>query len=174
MKNISENKKVKRLLISRRDFDSLIIAVKVIKRITSSSHDAVEFIEIEHSIAISVSFFKHFFQFFIWNFLTDFAGDSFQIFESDFIKVIFVKKFEDFVDFVFRISWTHSGSHDSYELIVTDSLLDILAHFRVNISDVLFFDFHSESFHDCFEFSGIDLSYIINWNFYLYFCYRIF
>lgn len=151
-------KKVKRLLISCRDFDSFIIAVKVIERVTSSSHDAIKFVKIEHSIAISVGLFEHFFQLFIWNFLTDFTGNSFQIFESDFVKIIFIKKFEDFVDFVFGVSWTHSSGHDSNKFIVTDSLLDILAHFRVNISDILFFDFHTESFHDCFEFSSIDLS----------------
>lgn len=161
VKNGSKER-VKRLLISCKDFYSFIIAVEIIKRITSSSHDAIELIKIEHTITISVCLFKHFFQFFIWNFLTDFTGDSFQVFKCDFIKVVFIKKFKDFIDFIFGISWTHSCSHDSNEFIVTDSLLDVLAHLRVNISDILFFDFHTEGFHDSFEFSGVNLSYIIN------------
>lgn len=170
MKEKNKNS-VKRWLISLRSF---IIAVKIIEWITSSSHDSVKLIKVKHSITISVSLFQHFLQLFIWNFLTNFTGNSFQVFECDFVQIVFVKKFEYFVNLIFWIPGAHSGSHDSNEFIVTDSLLDVLSHFRVNVSDILFFYFHSESFHDGFEFSCIDLSYIFNEKFYLYFCYQIF
>lgn len=75
---------------------SFIITVEIIQRISSSSHYSVELLEIEHSVAIPICFFKHFFQLLIWNFLSDFAGDSFQVFEGDFVQVVFVKKFEYF------------------------------------------------------------------------------
>ena len=83
---------------------SVIITVEIVKRISSSSHYSVEFIEVEHSISISVSFFEHFFEFIIWNFFSDFSGDSFQIFEGDFVEVILIEEFEDFKDFLFGIS----------------------------------------------------------------------
>ena len=83
---------------------SVIITIEIVEGISSSPHYSVEFIEVEHSISISVSFFKHFLEFVIWNFLSDLSCDSFQIFEGDFVEVILIEEFEDFKDFLFGIS----------------------------------------------------------------------
>lgn len=78
-----------------RETISFVIAIEVIKRISTSSHYSIKLLEIEHSISISISFFKHFLQLLIRDFLSDFACNSFEIFEGYFIEIIFIKKFED-------------------------------------------------------------------------------
>lgn len=83
--NLSERKFNLKKDISRSIRLSFIIAVKVVERIASSSHDSVELVEVEHSVAVSVGLFQHFFKLLIGNFLTNFAGNSFQVLEGDFV-----------------------------------------------------------------------------------------
>ena len=88
---------------------SIIITVEIVKGITSSSHYSIKLVKVEHSISVSVCLFQHFLQFVVWYFLAHFCGDSFQIFEGDFIEVIFIEKLEDFEDFLFGVSGALNG-----------------------------------------------------------------
>jgi len=78
-----------------RETISFVITVEVIKRIPSSSHYSVELLEIEHSVTISISLLKHLLELIIGDFLADLSSDSLQIFESDFVQIIFIEKFEN-------------------------------------------------------------------------------
>ena len=138
--------------------NSLFITVKIIQWISSSSHDSIELIKVKHSISITIRLFHHFFQFLIWNFLSHFICYSFQIFESYFIQIVLIKEFEDFIDFFLRVSWAHFSSHNLNKLIKTETFLNFFSHLGVNISNILFFDFHSKGFHYGFELASINLS----------------
>jgi len=70
---------------------SFIIAVEIFEGISASSHDAVEFLEVEHSITISISLFEHFLELVIGNLLSYLICDSLQIFEGDFVKVVLIE-----------------------------------------------------------------------------------
>ena len=147
---------------------SFIIAVEIFERISASSHDAVEFLEVEHSITISISLFEHFLELVIGNLLSYLICDSLQIFEGDFVEVVLIEKFENLQDLIFGVSRSlnnsiiyHAGGHHSRKFIEVQSLLDLFSKFSVDITNVLLFDLHSESLHDGFEFSSIDLTYMI-------------
>lgn len=99
---------------------SFIIAVKIFKGITASSHNAIKFLEVEHSIAISIGFLEHFLELVIRNLLSDLICDSLQIFEGNFIEVVLIKKFENLQNFILRVSRSlnnsivyHARSHHS-------------------------------------------------------------
>lgn len=79
---------------------SFIVAVEIFEGVATSSHDAVEFLEVEHSVTISISFFEHFLELVIGNLLSYFVCDSLKIFEGDFVEVVLVEKFEDLQDFI--------------------------------------------------------------------------
>ena len=89
---------------------SFIIAVKIFERITTSSHNAIEFLEVEHSITISISFFEHFLELVIGNLLSYLICDSLQIFEGDFVEIILIKKFENLQNFIFGVSGSLNNS----------------------------------------------------------------
>lgn len=80
---------------------SFIITIEVIQRITTSAHNSVEFFKIKHSVSISVCFLKHFSEFFIRDLLSNFTGNTLEIFKANFIESIFIEQFENFVDFFF-------------------------------------------------------------------------
>lgn len=88
----------------QRAMISFVITIKIVKRISTSSHDSVKFVKVQHSVSISISLFKHFLELIVRNFLTNFSSDSFQVLESDFIEIIFIKQFEDFQDFFFGVT----------------------------------------------------------------------
>jgi hypothetical protein len=134
---------------------SFIIAVEIFERISASSHDAVEFLEVEHSITISISLFKHFLELVIGNLLSYLICDSLQIFEGDFVEVVLIEKFENLQNFIFGVSRSlnnsiiyHAGGHHSRKFIEVQSLLDLFSKFSVDITNVLLFDLHSESLHN--------------------------
>lgn len=134
---------------------SFIIAVEIFERISASSHDAVEFLEVEHSITISISLFEHFLELVIGNLLSYLICDSLQIFEGDFVEVVLIEKFENLQDLIFGVSRSlnnsiiyHAGGHHSRKFIEVQSLLDLFSKFSVDITNVLLFDLHSESLHN--------------------------
>lgn len=97
---------------------SFVVAVEIFEGIAASSHDAIEFFEVEHSVAISICFFEHFLELIIGDLLSDFIGDSLEIFEGDFVEVVLVEKLEDLQNFIFGVSRAlvysgkyHSGGH---------------------------------------------------------------
>lgn len=59
-----------------RETISFVIAIEVIKRISTSSHYSVKLLEIEHSISISISLLKHLLELVIRDFLADLSCDS--------------------------------------------------------------------------------------------------
>lgn len=85
---------------------SFIIAVKVIKGISSSPHDPVEFFEVEHTVAISISLLEHFLELIIRNLLSNLAGDSLQVLEGDLVEIVLVEELEDLEDFFLGVSWS--------------------------------------------------------------------
>lgn len=134
---------------------SFIIAVEIFERISASSHDAVEFLEVEHSITISISLFEHFLELVIGNLLSYLICDSLQIFEGDFVEVVLIEKFENLQDLIFGVSRSlnnsiiyHAGGHHSRKFIEVQSLLDLFSKFSVDITNVLLFDLHSKSLHN--------------------------
>lgn len=84
---------------------SFIIAVEVIKGISSSPHDPVKFFEVKHTVAISVGLLKHFLELIIRNLLSDLTGDSLEVFEGDLVEVVLVEELEDLEDFFLGVSW---------------------------------------------------------------------
>lgn len=70
---------------------SLIVAVEVVKGISSSSHDSVKFLEVEHSVTISVGLLKHFLELIIRDLLSNLIGDSLEVFEGDLVEIVFIK-----------------------------------------------------------------------------------
>lgn len=70
---------------------SFIIAVKVIKGISSSPHDSVKFLEVEHAITISVGLLKHFLELIIRNFLSNLIGYSLEILEGDLVEIVLIE-----------------------------------------------------------------------------------
>ena len=137
---------------------SLIITIEIVKRVASSFHNSVKFFKVKHPISISIRFFKHFFEFFVWDFFPDFISNSFQVFESNFIEIFLIKKFENLMNLFLWISWSHSWAHNGKKLIIADSFLELFAHIGINISDILLLNIHSESFHNSFELSCVNLT----------------
>ena len=110
---------------------SFIIAVEVIKGISSSPHDPVKFFEVKHTVTISVGLLKHFLELIIRNLLSDFAGDSLEVLEGDLVEIVLIEELEDLEDL-------------------------FLAELSVDVPHVLFLDLHSKSLHDGLELSRID------------------
>ncbi len=54
----------------------------------------------------------------------------------------------------------HASSHDSQELIEVESFFDLLAHFCIDVADVLLLYFHPEGFHDGLQFAGVDFTWV--------------
>ena len=59
-----------------RETISFVIAIEVIKRISTSSHYSIKLLEIEHSISISISLLKLLLELVIRDFLADLSCDS--------------------------------------------------------------------------------------------------
>lgn len=85
---------------------SFVIAVEVIKGISSSPHDPVEFFEVEHTVAISIGFLKHFLELIIRNLLSNLTGDSLQVLEGDLVEIVLIEELEDLEDFFLGVSWS--------------------------------------------------------------------
>jgi hypothetical protein len=99
---------------------SFIIAIEILEWITASSHNTIEFLEVEHSITIPISLFKHFLELIIGYLLSYFICDSLQIFEGDLVEVVLIEEFENLQNFIFGVSRSlndsiiyHAGGHHS-------------------------------------------------------------
>ena len=66
-----------RCVMGQKACISVIVAIEVIKWVSSATHDAVELLEVEHTVTIAVGFLQHLLELVVGDLLAYFSRDSF-------------------------------------------------------------------------------------------------
>lgn len=98
---------------------SFVVAVEVVQGVASPAHDAVELLEIEHAISVTIGFLQHLLEFVIGDLLSNFPGDALEVFEGDFVEVVLIEQLEDLEDFLLGVPGALSGGRTTMREVIT-------------------------------------------------------
>merc|ERR1719460_1560033 len=111
----------------------VVVGGHVLEEVALLLHDAVELIDVDLAIAITVSLVDHVLELLIVDVLTELLSNTGEVAEGDLVGVVVVKELEHLLDVLAGVLLAHLASHHLEELAELDGAVAI----AIDVSDHL-------------------------------------
>merc|ERR1712147_391294 len=111
----------------------VVVGGHVLKEVALLLHDAVELIDVDLAIAITVGLVDHVLELLIVDVLTELLSNTGKVAEGDLVGVVVVEQLEHLLDVLTSVLLAHLGGHHVEELSELDGAVSVV----VDVSDHL-------------------------------------
>merc|ERR1712176_712658 len=129
----------------------VIIGGEILKEVALLLHDAVELVNVDLTITITVSLVDHVLEFLIIDVLTELLSNTSKVAEGDLVGVVVVEELEHLLDVLAGVLLTHLSSHHHEELCEFDGAIAVVVNVSDHLLQLLVLDLEAESTHGGFQ-----------------------
>merc|ERR1712094_110272 len=104
----------------------VVIRGEVLKEVALLLHDAVELVNVDLTITITVGLVDHVLELLLIDVLTKLLGHTAQVAEGDLASVVIVEQLEHLLDVLTGVLLTHLASHHLEELTELDGTVGVV------------------------------------------------
>merc|ERR1712196_135635 len=126
----------------------VIIGGEILKEVALLLHDAVELVNVDLTITITVSLVDHVLEFLIIDVLTELLSNTSKVAEGDLVGVVIVEELE--------VLLAHLASHHGEELSKLDGAVAVVVDIGNHLLELLVLDLEAEGAHGSLELTHID------------------
>merc|ERR1719465_153279 len=125
----------------------VIIGGEILEEVALLLHDAVELINVDLTITVTVGLVDHVLELLIIDVLTELLSNTGEVAEGDLVGVVIVKQLEHLLDVLASVLLTHLASHHLEELSKLDGAVTVVVDVGDHLLKLLVLDFEAESTH---------------------------
>jgi len=139
-------------------FDCLevVIGGHVLEEVTLLLHDAVELVDVDLTIAITVGLVDHVLELLIVDVLTELLSNTGQVAEGDLVGVVIVEQLEHLLDVLAGVLLAHLGGHHAKELGELDGAVSVVIDVLDHLLQLLVLHLKAKGTHGGLELTDID------------------
>merc|ERR1719182_387101 len=134
----------------------VVVGGEVLEEVTLLLHDAVELVDVDLTIAITVSLVDHVLELLLVDVLTELLGDTAQVAEGDLAGVVVIEQLEHLLDVLAGVLLTHLAGHHLEELAELDGAVAVVVNVGDHLLELLLLDLEPEGAHGGLELTDID------------------
>merc|ERR1712205_287127 len=134
----------------------VIVGGKVLEEATLLLHDAVELINVDLTIAITVSLVDHVLELLIVDVLAELLSNTGKVAEGDLVGVVVVEEHEHLLDVLAGVLLAHLASHHLEELAELDGAVAIAIDVSDHLLELLVLDLEAKGTHGSLELTDVD------------------
>merc|ERR1712110_1054690 len=144
---IYQHLRLKRVLLTREKCLEVIIRGHVLKEVALLLHDAVELVDVDLTIAITVGLVDHVLELLVVDVLTELLSDTGKVAEGDLVCVVIVEQLEHLLDVLAGVLLAHLASHHLEELAELDGAVAVVVDVSDHLLELLVLDLEAEGTH---------------------------
>merc|ERR1712076_133939 len=119
-------------------------------------HDAVELIDVDLAIAITVSLVDHVLELLIVDVLTELLSNTGEVAEGDLVGVVIFEQLEHLLDVLAGVLLAHLASHHLEELGELDGAVAVVVNVGDHLLQLLVLDLEAKGTHGGLELTDVD------------------
>merc|ERR1712113_951590 len=125
----------------------VVVGGEALEEVALLLHDAVELINVDLTITVTVGLVDHVLELLIIDVLTELLSNTGEVAEGDLVGVVVIKQLEHLLDVLAGVLLTHLASHHLEELAELDGAVAVAIDVGDHLLKLLVLDFEAESTH---------------------------
>merc|ERR1712178_143214 len=134
----------------------VIIGGKILKEVALLLHDAVELVNVDLAITITVGLVDHVLELLIIDVLTQLLGHASEVAEGDLVGVVIIEELEPLLDILTGVLLAHLASHHGKELSELDGAVAAVVDIGDHLLELLVLNLETEGAHGRLELTHVD------------------
>merc|ERR1712059_118947 len=143
-------------VVPSSDCLEVIIGGHVLEEVAFLLHDAVELVDVDLAIAITVGLVDHVLELLIVDVLTEPLSNTGEVAEGDLVGVVIVEQLEHLLDVLAGVLLAHLASHHLEELAELDGAVAVAVDVGDHLLELLVLDLEAEGTHGGLELTDVD------------------
>jgi len=135
----------------------VVVGGHVLEEVTLLLHDAVELVDVNLTIAITVGLVDHILELLVVDALTELLGNTGEVAEGDLVGVVVVEQLEDLLDVLAGVLLAHLAGHHLEELAELDGPVTVVVDVSDHLLELFVLDLETKGTHGSLELADIDL-----------------
>merc|ERR1712054_368798 len=115
----------------------VVVGGKILEEVTLLLHDAVEFVNVDLTITITVGLVDHVLELLIVDVLTQLLSDTGKVAEGDLVGVVIIEELEDLLDVLAGVLLAHLAGHHLEELGELDGAVTVVVDVGDHLLELL-------------------------------------
>merc|ERR1712057_21973 len=140
----------------RTNFLEVVVGGEVLEEVTLLLHDAVELVNVDLTITITVGLVDHVLELLIVDVLTELLSNTGEVAEGDLVGVVVIEELEYLLDVLAGVLLTHLSCHHLEEFGELDGAIAIAIDVGDHLLELLVLDFKAEGTHGGLELTHVD------------------
>merc|ERR1711881_291563 len=141
---------------SRLQSLEIIVGGHVLEEVALLLHDAVELVNVDLAIAITVGLVDHVLELLIVDVLTELLSNTGEVAEGDLVGVVIVEQLEHLLDVLAGVLFAHLTSHHLEELGELDGAVAVVVNIGDHLLELLVLDLEAQGTHGGLELTNVD------------------
>merc|ERR1719504_396506 len=136
----------------------VVVGGKVLEEVTLLLHDAVELVNVDLTIAITVGLVDHVLELLIVDVLTELLSHAGEVAEGDLVGVVVIEELEHLLDVLAGVLLAHLAGHHLEELADLDGAVTVVVDVGDHLLELLVLDLEAKGTHGGLELTDVDLA----------------
>merc|ERR1719198_1896340 len=137
-------------------FLEVVVGGEVLEEVTLLLHDAVELVDVDLTIAITVGLVDHVLELLVVDVLTELLGNTGKVAEGNLVGVVVIEQLEDLLDVLAGVLLAHLASHHLEELAELDGAVAVVVDVGDHLLELLVLDLEAKGTHGGLELADVD------------------
>merc|ERR1712007_277760 len=134
----------------------VVVGGHVLEEVALLLHDAVELVDVDLAIAITVGLVDHVLELLIVDVLTELLSNTGQVAEGDLVGVVVIKELEHLLDVLAGVLLAHLASHHLEELAELDGAVAVAIDVSDHLLQLLVLDLEAKGTHGGLQLTDVD------------------
>merc|ERR1719460_2553787 len=134
----------------------VVVGGKVLEEVALLLHDAVELVDVDLAIAITVGLVDHVLELLIVDVLTELLSHAGEVAERDLVGVVVIEELEHLLDVLAGVLLAHLGGHHHEELGELNGAVAVVVDIGDHLLQLLVLDLEAEGAHGGLELTDVD------------------
>merc|ERR1719409_2498658 len=134
----------------------VVVGGKVLEEVTLLLHDAVELVNVDLTIAITVGLVDHVLELLIVDVLTELLSHAGEVAEGDLVGVVVIEELEHLLDILAGVLLAHLAGHDAQDLRELDSAVAVVVDVGDHLLQLLVLHLEAKGAHGGLELTDVD------------------
>merc|ERR1711896_57512 len=134
----------------------VVVRRKVLEEVTLLLHDAVELVDVDLTIAITVGLVDHVLELLVVDVLAELLCHTGEVAEGDLVGVVVIEELEHLLDILAGVLLAHLAGHHGQELGELDGAVAVVVDIGDHLLELLVLDLEAEGTHGGLKLADID------------------
>merc|ERR1712072_809381 len=134
----------------------VVVGGEVLEEVALLLHDAVELVDVDLAIAVTVGLVDHVLELLIIDGLTELLSHASEVAEGDLVGVVVIEELEHLLDVLAGVLLAHLGGHHAEELAELDGAVAVVVDVGDHLLELLVLDLEAKGTHGGLELTNVD------------------